>query len=142
MARSVPVRDISETGGAAILRSIFTRQATPTPKVRAAIQGECEPASVAGRTVRHDGADDYKWRHRDSVLDRRPYSASVCSDDMTPRQEAGRRRVAQDMLLSLDDCLAGVEVSDPDLSRAPGLDRCLRRRESATRDLKGQDVTP
>ena len=46
------------------------KQATTTPKVRAAIQASLEPASVLAERFGTTEQTIYKWRHRDSVLDR------------------------------------------------------------------------
>ena len=46
------------------------KQATTTPKVRAAIQASGEPASVLAERFGTTEQTVYKWRHRDSVHDR------------------------------------------------------------------------
>jgi hypothetical protein len=46
------------------------KQATTTPKVRAAISARREPASVLTERFGTTGQTIYKWRHRDAVLDR------------------------------------------------------------------------
>ncbi|MFT7222433.1 MAG: hypothetical protein ACI8Z1_004059 [Candidatus Azotimanducaceae bacterium] len=45
------------------------KQATTTPKVRAAIRVRREPASVLAERFGKTGQTIYKWRHRDTVLD-------------------------------------------------------------------------
>jgi hypothetical protein len=68
----------------------FHKQATTTPKVRAAIQASDEPASVLAERFGTTEQTIYKWCHRDSVLDR---SAPV-ADDTDPGTGSCRRRVA------------------------------------------------
>jgi hypothetical protein len=46
------------------------KQATTTPKVRAAIQASDEPASALAERYGTTEQTIYKWRHRDSVHDR------------------------------------------------------------------------
>jgi hypothetical protein len=47
------------------------KQATTTPKVRAAIRARREPASVLAERFGTAEQTIYKWRHRDTVLDPR-----------------------------------------------------------------------
>jgi hypothetical protein len=46
------------------------KQATTTPKVRAAIRARREPASVLAERFGTAGQTIYMWRRRDTVLDR------------------------------------------------------------------------
>jgi len=124
----------------------LSQQATTTPKVRAAIQASDGPASVLAERFRHDGADAYKWRHRDSVLDR---SHTAHRLRTTLNSSTGTCRVAfapkGHCFVSLDDlCWRWFGVSESGCPRAlPGLDRCLRRHGVGTwRDLKVKDVRP
>jgi transposase InsO family protein len=118
------------------------KQATTTPKVRAAIQASDEPASVLAERFGTTEQTIYKWRHRDSVLDR-SHTAHRLQTTLTPAQEAVAVALRKTLLVSLDDLLAVVrEFLNPDVSRS-GLDRCLRRHGVGNlRDLKVKDVRP
>jgi len=118
------------------------KQATTTPKVRAAIQASDEPASVLAERFGTTEQTIYKWRHRDSVLDR-SHTAHRLQTTLTPAQEAVAVALRRTLLVSLDDLLAVVrEFLNPDVSRS-GLDRCLRRHGVGNlRDLKVKDVRP
>jgi hypothetical protein len=52
------------------------KQATTTPKVRAAIRANRERASVLAKRFGTTGQTIYKWRHRDTVLDHFTYLAT------------------------------------------------------------------
>jgi hypothetical protein len=81
------------------------KQATTTPKIRAAIQASSEPA----------------WL----VAER--YTPHRLQTTLTPAQEAVAVALRKALLLPLDDLLAVVrEFLNPHVSRS-GLDRCLRR---------------
>ena len=66
------------------------KQATTTPKVRAAIQASDEPASVLAERFGTTEQTVYKWRHRDSVHDR-SHTPHELQTTLTPAQEAARR---------------------------------------------------
>jgi hypothetical protein len=119
------------------------KQATTTPKVRAAIRARRAPASVLAERFGTTGQTIYKWRHRDSVLDP-SHTANRLQTTLAPATGICRHRAAQDTLLvSLDDLLSAVrEFLNPDVSRS-GLDRCLRRHGVGNlRDLKAKDAHP
>ena len=98
------------------------KQATTTPKVRAAIQASDEPALVLAERFGTTEQTNYKWRHRDSVLDR-SHTAHRLQTTLTPAQEAVAVALRKTLLVSLDDLLAVVrEFLNPDVSRS-GLDR-------------------
>ena len=102
------------------------KQATTTPKVRAAIQGSDEPASVLAERFGTTEQTVYKWKHRDSVHDR-SHTPHRLQTTLTPAQEAVAVVLRKTLLVSLDDLLAVVrEFLNPEVSRS-GLDRCLRR---------------
>jgi transposase-like protein len=102
------------------------KQATTTPKVRAAIQASDEPASVLAERFGTTEQTIYKWRHRDSVHDR-SHTAHRLQTTLTPAQEAVAVALRKTLLVSLDDLLAVVrEFLNPNASRS-GLDRCLWR---------------
>ncbi len=63
------------------------KQATTTPKVRAAIQASDEPASVLADRFGTTEQTVYKWRHRDSVHDR-SHTPHRLQTTLTPAQEA------------------------------------------------------
>jgi len=118
------------------------KQATTTPKVRAAIQASDEPASVLAERFGTTEQTIYKWRHRDSVLDR-SHAAHRLQTTLTPAQEAVAVTLRKTLLVSLDDLLAVVrEFLNPDVSRS-GQDRCLRRHGVGNlRDLKVKAARP
>jgi len=102
------------------------KQATTTPKVRAAIQASDEPASILAERFGTTEQTVYKWRHRDSVHDR-SHTPHRLQTTLNPAQEAVAVALRKTLLVSLDDLLAVVrEFLNPDASRS-GLDRCLRR---------------
>jgi len=84
------------------------KQATTTPKIRAAIQASNEPAWLVAERYGISEQTVWKWRSR-------------------PPQEAVAVALRKALLLPLDDLLAVVrEFLNPHASRS-GLDRCLRR---------------
>jgi transposase-like protein len=102
------------------------KQATTTPKVRAAIQASVEPASALAERFGTTEQTVYKWKHRDTVHDR-SHTPHRLQTTLTPAQEAVAVVLRKTLLVSIDDLLAVVrEFLNPDVSRS-GLDRCLRR---------------
>jgi transposase-like protein len=63
------------------------KQATTTPKVRAAIQASTEPASALAARFGTTEQTIYKWKHRDTVHDR-SHSPHRLQTTLTPAQEA------------------------------------------------------
>jgi len=63
------------------------KQATTTPKLRAAIQNSDEPAWVLADRFGTTEQTIYKWRHRDSVEDR-SHTPHRLQTTLTPAQEA------------------------------------------------------
>ena len=118
------------------------KQATTTPKVRAAIQASDAPASVLAERFGTTEQTVYKWKHRDSVDDR-SHTPHRLQTTLTPAQEAVAVVLRKTLLVSLDDLLAVVrEFLNPDVSRS-GLDRCLRRHGVGNlRDLQAKDPRP
>jgi len=118
------------------------KQATTTPKVRAAIQASDEPAAVLADRFGTTEQTVYKWRHRDSVEDR-CHIPHRLQTTLTPAQEAVAVALRTTLLVSLDDLLAVVrEFLNPNASRS-GLDRCLRRHGVGNlRDLKAKAPKP
>ena len=102
------------------------KQATTTPKIRAAIQASKEPALMVAERYGISEQTVWKWRKRDSVQDR-SHTAHRLQTTLTPAQEAVAVALRKSLLLPLDDMLSVVrEFLNPDVSRS-GLDRCLRR---------------
>lgn len=102
------------------------KQATTTPKIRAAIQTSDEPAWIVAERYGISEQTVWKWRKRDSVHDR-GHTAHRLQTTLTPAQEAVAVSLRKTLLLPLDDLLAVVrEFLNPNVSRS-GLDRCLRR---------------
>jgi transposase InsO family protein len=118
------------------------KQATTTPKVRAAIQASTEPAPLLAERFGITEQTVYKWRKRDSVEDR-SHTPHRLQTTLTPAQEAVAVALRQTLLVSLDDLLAVVrEFLNPNASRS-GLDRCLRRHGAGNlRDLKAKAPKP
>ena len=113
------------------------KQATTTPKVRAAIQASGEPASVLAEWFGTTEQTVYKWKHRDTVRDR-SHTPHRLQTTLAPAQEAVAVVLRKSLPVSIDDLLAVVrEFLNPDASRS-GLDRCLRRHGVGNlRDLQG-----
>ncbi len=95
------------------------KQATTTPKVRAAIQASTEPAWMLAK--RHGISEQtvWKWRKRDGVHDR-SHTAHRLQTTLTPAQEAVAVALRTTLLLPLDDLLAlaiGLEPMAPSMAR-------------------------
>jgi len=118
------------------------KQATTTPRIRAAIQASKEPAWQVAERYGISEQTVWKWRKRDSVHDR-SHTAHRLQTTLTPAQEAVAVSLRRTLLLPLDDLLAVVrEFLNPKVSRA-GLDRCLRRHGvSRLQDLKPKAPRP
>ena len=97
------------------------KQATTTPKVRAAIQASAEPASALAARFGTTEQTVYKWKHRDTVHDL-SHTPHRLQTTLTPAQEAVAVVLRKSLLVSLDDLLAVVrEFLNPEVSRS-GLD--------------------
>ena len=118
------------------------KQATTTPKTRAAIQASAEPASVLAERYGITEPTVYKWRHSSTVLDR-SHNPHRLQTTLTPAQEAVAVSLRKNLQVSLDNLLAVVrEVLNPGVSRL-GLDRCLRRHEVGNlREMQAQTPRP
>jgi len=118
------------------------KQATTTPKVRAAIQASTEPAWMMAERYGISEQTVWKWRKRDSVHDR-SHTAHRLQTTLTPAQEAVAVSLRTTLLLPLDDLLSVArEFLNPHVSRS-GLDRCLRRHGAGNlRDLKPATPRP
>ncbi|MBL4543717.1 MAG: transposase [Rhodobacteraceae bacterium] len=118
------------------------KQATTTPKVRAAIQASDEPAWKVAERYGISGQTVWKWRNRDSTEDR-SHTPHRLQTTLTPAQEAVAVALRRTLLLPLDDLLAVVRAFlNPNVSRS-GLDRCLRRHGAGNlRDLKPKEPKP
>ncbi len=98
------------------------KQATTTPKVRAAIRASDAPARGAGGTAWVSEQTVWKWRKRDDVQDR-SHTPHRLQTTLTPAQEAVVVELRKTLLLPLDDLLAVVrEFLNPNVSRS-GPDR-------------------
>jgi len=118
------------------------KQATTTPKTRAAIQASTEPAWMVAERYGISEQTVWKWRKRDSVHDR-SHTAHRLQTTLTPAQEAVAVSLRKTLLLPLDDLLSVVrEFLNPNVSRS-GLDRCLRRHGVGNlRELKPKAPRP
>jgi transposase InsO family protein len=114
------------------------KQATTTPRIRAAIQASDEPAWLVAERYGISEQTVWKWRKRDSVQDR-SHTPHRLQTTLTPAQEAVAVVLRQALLLPLDDLLSVVrEFLNPNASRS-GLDRCLRRHGVGNlRDLRSK----
>ena len=119
------------------------KQATTTPKVRAAIQASTEPASALAARFGTTEQTVYKWKHHATVHDG-SLTPHRLQTTLTPAaQEAVAVALRKTLLLSIDDLLAVVrEFLNPEVSRS-GLDRYLRRHGVGNlRDLQAKDPRP
>ena len=118
------------------------KQATKTPKVRAAIQASDDAGTALAERFGVTAQTIYKWRKRDSVEDR-SHTPHRLQTTLTPAQEAVAVALRKTLLVSLDDLLAVVrEFLNPHASRS-GLDRCLRRHGVGNlRDLQAKEARP
>ena len=93
------------------------KQATTTPKVRAAIQASVEPASALAERFGATEQTVYKWRHRDTVHDR-SHTPHRLQTTLTPAQEAVVVVLRKSLLVSIDDLLALATVLEPMAQKA------------------------
>ena len=114
------------------------KQATTTPKNRAAIQANADPAWMAAGRYGISEQTVWKWRDRD--LSHTPHKLQIT---LNPAQEAVVVTLRTMLLLPLDDLLAVVrEFLNPHVARS-GLDRCMRcHGVSNLRELKPKEVKP
>jgi hypothetical protein len=102
--------------GAVILIHLH-KQATTTPKVRAAIQAGDDAGTVLAERFGVTPQTICKWRKRDSVADRSHTAASV-ADNPDPGARSRRCGAAPGLLVSLGDFLAVVrDFLTPNVSR-------------------------
>ena len=95
------------------------KQATTTPKVRAAIQESDELGTVLADRFGVTPQTIYKWRKRDTVEDR-SHTPHRLQTTLTPAQEAVAVALRKTLLVSLDDLLAlaiGLEPMAPSMAR-------------------------
>ena len=118
------------------------KQATTTPKVRAAIQASGGAGTALAERFGVTAQTIYKWRKQDSIEDR-SHTPHRLQTTLTPAQEAVAVALRKTLLVSLDDLLAVVrEFLNPNASRS-GLDRCLRRHGVGNlRDLTAKASKP
>lgn len=94
------------------------KQATTTPKIRAAIQASTEPAWMVAERYGISEQTVWKWRKRDSVHDR-SHTPHRLQTTLTPAQEAVAVALRKSLLLPLDDLLSVVrEFLNPNVSRS------------------------
>ena len=118
------------------------KQATTTPKIRAAIQASADPAWMVAERYGISEQTVWKWRKRDSVHDL-SHTPHKLQTTLSPAQEAVAVTLRTTLLLPLDDLLAVVrEFLNPHVSRS-GLDRCMRRHGVGNlRELKPKEAKP
>lgn len=83
------------------------KQATTSPKIRAAIQASSEPAWLVAERYGISEQTVWKWRGRDGVQDR-SHTPHRLQTTLTPHQEAVAVALRKALLLPLDDLLAVV----------------------------------
>ena len=83
------------------------KQATTTPRIRAEIQANTEPAWVLAERFGTTEQTIWKWRKRDSVQDR-SHTPHHLQTTLTPAQETVAVSLRTSLLLPLDDLLAVV----------------------------------
>ena len=88
------------------------KQATTTPKIRAAIQASAEPAWIVAERYGITEQTVWKWRERDSVQDR-SHTAHRLQTTLTTAQESVSVSLRKTLLLPLDDLLALAIVLEP-----------------------------
>ena len=93
------------------------KQATTTPKIRAAIQASSEPAWLVAERYGISEQTVWKWRSRDDVHDR-SHTPHRLQTTLTPAQEAVAVALRRALLLPLDDLLASCASSSIHTSRA------------------------
>ena len=81
-----------------------------TPKVRAAIQASDDAGTVLAERFGVTPQTVYKWRDRNSVEDR-SHTPHRLQTTLTPAQEAVAVALRKTLLVSLDDLLAVVPLS-------------------------------
>ena len=86
------------------------KQATTTPKIRAAIQASTDPAWMVAERYGISDQAVRKWRKRDSVngLSHTPHRLQTT---LSPAQEAVAVALRTTLLLPMDDLLAGCASS-------------------------------
>jgi len=103
------------------------KQATTTPKIRAAIQASTEAAWVVAERYGISEQTVWKWRNRDSVHDR-SHTPHRLQTTLTPAEAGGGGVAAHVPAAAAGRSAVGRArvASNPHVSRS-GLDRCLRR---------------
>jgi hypothetical protein len=92
--------------GATILIHLH-KQATTTPRVRAAIQASGDTGTALAERFRVSAQPIYKWCRRDAVEDR-SHTQHRLQTKLTPAQEDVAVAPRKTLLVSLDDLLAVV----------------------------------
>ncbi|MBL3576451.1 IS481 family transposase, partial [Rhodovulum sulfidophilum] len=83
------------------------KQATTTPRIRAAILASTDPAWMVAERYGISEQTVWKWRSRDDVHDR-SHTPHSLQTTLTPAQEAVAVALRKALLLPLDDLLAVV----------------------------------
>ena len=78
------------------------KQATTTPKIRAAIQASTDPAWMVAERYGISEQTVWKWRSRDDVHDR-SHTPPRLQTTLTPAQEAVAVALRKALLLPLDE---------------------------------------
>uniref|UniRef100_UPI0018A91AF3 helix-turn-helix domain-containing protein n=1 Tax=Paracoccus lichenicola TaxID=2665644 RepID=UPI0018A91AF3 len=93
------------------------KQATTTPKVRAAIQASSEPVWLVAERCGISEQTVWKWRKRSDVRDR-SHTSYRLHTRLTPAREADAVALCKVLLLPLEDLLAVVREFPTQASRA------------------------
>ena len=100
--------------------------ATTTEAVRRAIQHSQESVRVLAERHSINPKTVSKWKHRETVADRKTGPKEPHSTVLTAEEEAVVVAFRRYTLLPLDDCLYGLQPTIPNLTRS-SLHRCFQR---------------
>jgi transposase InsO family protein len=100
--------------------------ATTTEAVRRAIQHSQESVRALAERYSINPKTVAKWKHRETVADRKTGPKEARSTVLTPEQEAVVVAFRRYTLLPLDDCLYSLQPTIPHLTRS-SLHRCFQR---------------
>ena len=105
---------------------ILHGSATTTEAVRRAIQHSQESVRALAKRYSVNPKTVSKWKHRETVTDRKTGPKEPHSTVLTAEEEAVAVAFRSYTLLPLDDCLYGLQPTIPHLTRS-SLHRCFQR---------------
>ncbi len=92
--------------------------ATTTEAVRRAIQNNQESVRALAKRYSINRKTVSKWKHRETVADRKTGSKEARSTVLTPEEEVVAVAFRRNTLLPLDDCLYDLKSTIPHLTRS------------------------